>query len=166
MSPRKTIKLIFIAFLIGLTAEGALIAWASPPVETDQVDVASSEPASPDSGVSAVYPAMRQPARIEFDAKVIGTAVVAGGSSIAVLQLTTGTQLVREGDEIVPGLRVVKIGRNRIDVERAGVLQEFRSIPSSGPVVGGEAIQADTVSLREPGGRNARSLFYSRQSRN
>lgn len=167
MSQSKTIKLIIMVFLIGLAAEAALIAWASPPVETDQVDVASAEPASPSSGGGAASPTAPQPrARIESDAKLIGTAVVQGGSSIAVLQLANGTRLVREGDEILPGMRVIKIGRNRIDVERAGVLQEFRSMLSSGPVAGGAATRADAERLGESRGRMARSVFYSRPSQN
>jgi hypothetical protein len=60
------------------------------------------------------------------DGELIGTAVVDGGTSYAMFQSANGTRLVREGDEIASGVRLVQVRRNRIDVERNGVKQEVR----------------------------------------
>jgi hypothetical protein len=133
MSPKKTIEWIVPAILIGLVAAGGLVAWASPPDATGEVDMASAGPVEPDPGPGATtvallpVPVPRQPdQRTGFDARLIGTAVVGRGPSIAVLQLTTGSRYVREGDEIVAGIRLVKVWRDRIDVERNGVHEEIR----------------------------------------
>jgi len=174
MSLQKTPKLFFIAALIGLVAAGGLIAWASPPEAADEVDMAPPEPAGSDARgeagsvtVPASLPRGSNP-QIDFDARLIGTAVVEGGSSIAFLQLVTGTRFVREGDEIVAGMRLVKVWRNRIDVERAGVHQEIRPGSTeepryqaySGPMRA-EAARGDVDRLWETHGRTGRSLFYS-----
>jgi hypothetical protein len=164
MSRQKAIKLLLIAFLIRLVAEGALIAWASPPDATDEEEITPAEPSESGPWRSAASGAV--PAANENDANLIGTAVIEGGSSIAVLKLATGIRFVREGDEILPGLRLVKVARNRIDVERVGVLQDIRSRWDSEPVVGGQATRADVENPRQPRSRMARSLFYSRQAQN
>ena len=174
MSLQKTPKLFFIAALIGLVAAGGLIAWASPPEAADEVDMASPEYAGSDSrgdtaSVSVPAPLPRGPKpQVNFDARLIGTAVFEGGPSIAFLQLATGTRFVREGDEIVTGVRLVKVWRNRIDVERAGVHQEIRPGSNEGPpdqVLPGpmraEAVHGDVDRLWETLGRSGRSLFYS-----
>jgi hypothetical protein len=174
MSLRKTLKLVFIASLIGLVAEGALIGWASPPEAADEVDVASPEPADSGSGGGAAPVAMPAPVprgpnpQIGLETRLIGTAVVEGGPSIAFLQLATGTRFVREGDEIVAGIRLVKVWRNRIDVERGGSHQEIRPGPSEGlpyqarpGSISTEAAPADVDRLWETRGRTGRSLFYS-----
>jgi hypothetical protein len=170
--------MFFIAALIGLVAAGGLIAWASPPEAADEVDMASPENAGPDSrgdtaSVSVPAPLPRGPnPQVNFDARLIGTAVVEGGPSIAFLQLATGARSVREGDEIVAGVRLVKVWRNRIDVERAGVHQEIRPGPGEVPAdrVGPISMptlanQGDVDRLRETYGRIGRSLFYSHYRR-
>jgi hypothetical protein len=162
MSLKKIMKWVVPAILIRLVAAGGLIAWASPPDAADEVDEASAEPAGSNPGgvaasVAVPAPIPRTPdSRNDIGARLIGTAVVAGGPSIAVLQLSTGTRYVREGDEIVSGLRLVKVERNRIDVERAGVHQEIR--PGSNEAtryqvrpgsIRGEATEAELEGLRE-----------------
>jgi hypothetical protein len=163
MSLIKTARLIFAALLIGLATGPSSIARASDQDATDEEDIAPAQPAAYGPLRSAASGAV--PAAIENDATLIGTAVIEGGSSIAVLKLTSGIRFVREGDEILPGMRLVKVSRNRIDVERAGVLQDIRSRWNSGPMAGGEAIQAD-MGPRETRGRMARSLSYSRRVQN
>jgi hypothetical protein len=61
-----------------------------------------------------------------MDAELIGTVVVEGGTSYAMFQSANGTQLVREGDEIASGMRLVQVRRNRVDVESNGIQQEIR----------------------------------------
>jgi hypothetical protein len=110
--------------------------------------------------------------QITFNAQLIGTAVVAGGPSIAFLQLATGTRFVREGDEIIAGVRLVKVWRNRIDIEAAGVHQELRPGSNEGPPdqvspvpMRAEAAPGDVDRLWETQGRTGRSLFYSHYRR-
>ena len=179
MSTKLTVQWMFVALLIGLAAGGALTASAAAPDDSDDADVESAAPAPapdpvPGRGAAAAAPApvpwQRNPLA-ELDVRLIGTAVVDGGASMAILQLPAGTRFVREGDEITPGMRLVKVWRNRIDVERAGVLQDMRARQSSGPVSRrGEAIQANVAPerLRESYGRVGRSMYYShyRQAQN
>jgi hypothetical protein len=174
MSLQKTPKLFLIASLIGLFAAGGLIAWASPPEAADEVDIASPEPTGSGGKRGAAPAAVPAPTprgsnpQVNFDVRLIGTAVVEGGPSIAFLQLTTGTRFVREGDEIVAGMRLVKVWRNRIDVERAGVHQEIRPGSIEEPryearsdSIRTEAARGDVDRLWETQGRTGRSLFYS-----
>jgi hypothetical protein len=158
----KTARLIFTALLIGLATGPSPITHASDQDATGEEDIAPAQPAAHGPLRSAAAEAV--PAAIENHAKLIGTAVFEGGSSIAVLQLTSGIRFVREGDEILPGMRLVKVTRNRIEVERAGVLGDIRSRWESGSVGGGRAIQADTGGLQQPRSRMARSQFYSQQA--
>ena len=175
MSTKLTVKWMIVALLIGLAAGGTLTASASAPDDTDDADV---EPAASAPGFNPARGAAPAPASvplqpdmlIEFNVRLVGTAVIDGGSSMAILQLPTGPRSVREGDEIMAGMRLVKVWRNRIDVERGGVLQDMHARQSSGPVTVGDALQADLAPerLRESHGRVGRSLFYSRyrQSQN
>jgi hypothetical protein len=174
MSPKKTMKWIFAAILIGLVSAGGLMVWASPPDATGEVGIAPAGPAGHGPGRGAAPVAVPAPVprppdqQIDIGAKLIGTAVLERGPSIAVLQLATGTRYVREGDEIVSGLRLVKVSRDRIKVERAGVHQEIRQGSNaepqyqahSGPMRG-EPAQGDVDRLWETQGRTGRSLFYS-----
>ena len=57
---------------------------------------------------------------------LVGTAVVEGGPCLAMFELAGGTRFVRDGDEIVSGLRLVQVRMNRIDVERNGVHDKLR----------------------------------------
>ena len=171
MSLQNTLKLFLIALLIGLVAAGGLTAWASPPEAADEADEASAgtagfNPGSVAASVAVPASSPRTPGpRIDIDALLIGTAVVEGGPSYALLQLTTGTRFVREGDEIVAGMRLVKVWRNRIDVDRAGVRQDIRQASNQEPLQGGETVPADVDRLWETQGRMGRSLFYSHYRR-
>jgi len=127
MASKKAMKCIVLAILIALVAAGGLMAWASPPEETDEVD----EAAAASTALPASTPRTRDP-RIAMDAELIGTAVVEGGTSFAVFQSASGTRFVREGDEIASGVRLVQVRRNRIDVERDGVHEEIRLGSSEG----------------------------------
>jgi len=159
MSLQKSPQLFLLASLIGLVAAGGLIAWASALHAADEAGTAFPEPASLPRGPNP---------QANFDARLIGTAVVEGGPSIAFFQLASGTRFVREGDEIVAGVRLVKVWRNRIDVERAGVHQEIRPGPVEEPryearsdSIRTEAVRGDVDRLWETQGRTGRSLFYS-----
>ena len=127
-SKKKMIGLVA-ATLVALTAAGGLMVWAAPPDGKDGVEQTAPESAGSNSGgVTASMPMStpRAVPRNSMDAELIGTAVVEGGTSYAVFQSASGTRLVREGDDIVSGVRLVQIWKNRIDVERNGVQQEIR----------------------------------------
>lgn len=177
MSTKLTVQWMFVALLIGLAAGGALTASAAAPDDPDDADVESAAPApdpAPGRGAAAAAPEpvpwQRNPLA-GLDVRLIGTAVVDGGASMAILQLPTETRFVREGGEIVPGMRLVKVWRNRIDVERAGVVQDMRAPQGSGPVAGEAAVVQAGIAperLREAYGRVGRSMYYShyRQAQN
>jgi hypothetical protein len=157
--------------LIGSFAAGSPMTWASPPAAANEGDPASPERAV--SGYERGAAAAAAPAaaalgpvpQINFDARLVGTAVVEGGLSVALLQLAGGTRIVREGDEIVAGMRLVKVWRNRIDVERAGIRQDIRQTSNGGPLIDGQAAPADVDHLWQSQGRMGRSLFYSHYRR-
>ena len=130
---KKKMIWVAVAFLAALVAAGGLMAWAAPPDDgKGGVEQAAAEPAGSDSGgvsgsVSVPASALRTRApQIAMDAELVGTAVAEGGTSYAMFQSASGTRLVREGEEIVSGVRLVQIRRNRIDVERNGVHEEIR----------------------------------------
>ena len=129
---KKKMIWVAVAFLAALVAAGGLMAWAAPPDGKDGAEQAATEAGRSDSGglssSVSVPESPRRPAgsRIGMDAELVGTAIVEGRISYAVFQSATGTRLVREGDEIVSGVRLVQIRRNRIDVERNGVREEIR----------------------------------------
>ena len=133
-SKKKMIGLVA-ATLVALTAAGGLMVWAAPPDGKDGVEQTAPESAGSNSGgVTASMPMStpRAVPRNSMDAELIGTAVVEGGTSYAVFQSASGTRLVREGDDIVSGVRLVQIWKNRIDVERNGVHEEIRLGSSEG----------------------------------
>jgi hypothetical protein len=180
MSTKLTVQWMFVALLIALAAGGALTAAAATPDVTDDADVESAAPAPgpvPGRGAAATAPEpvpWQRNLLAELDLRLIGTAVVDGGASMAILQLPTETRFVREGDEIVPGMRLAKVWRNRIDVERAGVVQDMRArqgSPGPGPVAAETAVVQAGIAperLWETHGRVGRSMYYShyRQAQN
>jgi len=118
----------------GINSEESVAA-VPEPASSESMEVleeATAEAAgsNPEESVAAVpepvstSPRTDQP--IVMDSMLIGTAVVEGGTSFAVLQSADGTRLVREGDEIAGGVRLVQIRRNRIEVESGGGRQEIR----------------------------------------
>ena len=131
MSKKKMLGLVA-ATLVALTAAGGLMVWAAPPDGKDGEEQAAAEPAGSATGRAAVSGSIPSSTRrsagsqIAMDAELVGTAVVEGGTSYAVFQSASGTRLVREGDDIVSGVRLVQIWKNRIDVERNGVHEEIR----------------------------------------
>lgn len=167
----KAIKWIFLAILIGLVAAGSLIAWASPPEAADEESTTSPQTTGSylkGEGAAAASVARGPNSQAISGMRLIGTAVVDGATSIAFLQLISGTRFVREGEEIVDGIRLVRVWRNRIGVERGGRHQEIRSDSNEG--IGnhappypnsGEIAPDDVDRLRETQGRMGRSLFYS-----
>jgi len=135
---RKKMRWVAVAILAAVVAAGGLTAWAAPPDGKGGVEQAVPEPARSDSGgvpgsVSAPASATRTRApQITMNAELVGTAVVEGGTSYAMVQSTGGTRLVKEGEEIVTGVRLVQIRMNRIEVERNGVHEEIRLGHSGG----------------------------------
>jgi hypothetical protein len=130
-TPKKTVKWIVMAVMVAVAAAGGLMAWAASPDGKGGIEQTVAEPARSNSGgvgASASVPAStpRAVQRIAMDAELVGTAVVEGGTSYAMFQTADGTRLVREGDEIAIGVRLVQVRRNRIDVERNGVHEEIR----------------------------------------
>jgi len=132
MKSKKTMEWFVLAVLIALAAAGGLTAWALPPGGKDSVEPPAAEPAGSYSGgvagsVSVPASAPRAAvSRIAMDAELVGTAVVEGGTSYAMFQSANGTRLVREGDEIASGVRLVQVRKNRIDVESNGAREEIR----------------------------------------
>jgi Type II secretion system protein C len=131
MKYSKKTSWIFLATLIALLAAGGSMASAAPPDGKDGANQTAEEPVASNPGGVAVPVSMpvsipRVVPRIAMDAELIGTAVVEGGTSYALFQSANGTRLVREGDEIASGVRLVQVRRNRIDVERNGIHEEIR----------------------------------------
>ena len=123
---KKKMKWIGVAILVAFAAAGGLMAWAASPDDEDAVEPARSDPGVAASvSVPASTPRTPGP-QVILDAVLVGTAVVEGGTSLAVFQSAGGTRFVREGDEITSGLRLVQVRMNRIDVERNGVHEEIR----------------------------------------
>ena len=107
------------------------MAWATPPDSRDVAEQPAAEPAGANPGgvvvpVSVPASIPRAVQRNSMDGELTGTVVVEGGTSYAMFQSAKGTRLVREGDEITSGVRLVQVRRNRIDVERNGVREEIR----------------------------------------
>ncbi len=177
MAPKKYITWMLAVMLIGFAAAYALTASAAVPDDTEEADAepAAPIPASAPAGAAAAPAASPVPWQrnllAEMEVRLIGTAVVDGGASMAVLQLPGGPRFVREGDEISPGVRLVKVWRNRIDVERAGVVQDMRArqgSPGPEPVAAEAAlVQAGAAPERlwETHGRTGRSMYYSHYRR-
>jgi Type II secretion system protein C len=132
MMRNKKMIWIVVATLAALVAAGGLMAWAAPPDGKDGAEQADPERAGSYSGgvsgsvsVPGSGPRTRAP-QIAMDAELVGTAVIEGGTSYAMFQSASGTRLVREGDEIASGVRLVQVRMNRIDIERNGVHEEIR----------------------------------------
>jgi hypothetical protein len=129
-----------VVLLIGivLAAPGDRMGWASPP----KAPVGAS-PAAPDlarPNFPGVSPSPSMPASaprtvgppIILDVTLVGTVVVDGGPSLAVFEGARGSRLVWEGEEIAPGMRVLKVDWDWVDVERGGIRQEIRLGSSEG----------------------------------
>lgn len=59
-----------------------------------------------------------------LDSSLAGTVVVEGGRSLALFQPGDGLVLVREGDEIAAGLRLVEVRREGVVVEQDGARRQ------------------------------------------
>jgi Type II secretion system protein C len=137
MTPNKKTKWIVVAILVALGAAGGLMVWAAPPDSKDGAEQSDAEPGVSNSGrvaasLSGPASITRATPRISVDAELIGTAVIEGGRSYAVFQMAEGARFVREGDEIVGGVRLVQVERNRVGVESNGIQQEIRLGSSDG----------------------------------
>ena len=137
MTSKKIVKWIVLAVLVSVGAAGGLMAWAAPPDSKDGANQTTAESAASNSGgvaapVSLPASTPRAVPRIAMDAELIGTVVVEGGTSYAMFQSGSRSRLVREGEEIAGGVRLVLVRRNRIDVERNGVHEEIRLGSSQG----------------------------------
>jgi hypothetical protein len=176
MSPKKTMRWMFAVALIGLAAEATTIEAASAP-EANEEDGSSQDDytvddssASQATAAAAATVSLPSNAPIGSGIRLIGTAVVERGASIAVIQFPNGPRFVWEGEEITTGMRLVKVRRDAIDVERSGTLQAIRSRQGAGPDAGGAAPQAPVAAAvevpAESRSRMGRSLFYSQQARN
>ena len=141
MKSNNKTKWIVLGIMFALVTAGGLMAWAAPPDTKDGVEQTAAEPAGSDTArlaapVSAPASTSRATPRIAMDGELVGTVVIEGGSSVALFQMAGGARFVREGDEIVSGVRLVRVGRNRIDVERNGLHEEIRLGSNEG--IGGQ----------------------------
>jgi len=138
MKANKKMKWIFVVILMALLTAGGLMVWAEPPDSKDGAKQSDAEPGVSNTGraaassVSGPASIPRAAPRISVDAELIGTAVIEGGRSYAVFQMAEGARFVREGDEIVGGVRLVQIERNRVGVDSNGIQQEIRLGSSDG----------------------------------
>ena len=165
--PHKKIALLIVAaLLIGFPPGSAMMAATSAPDEADLEPAGNEITAGASSSATAPL-TLPASALLDFGMRLIGTAVVDGGSSVAVIQFSNGTRFVREGEEILTGMRLVKIRRDRVDVERAGVIQDMRARSGSDLVIAGNAApvslpaNVDPAQLWQSHGRLGRSMFYS-----
>jgi hypothetical protein len=126
---KKTMKWIVLVIVFAFLGAGGLMSWAASSDGGGGVERTAPEASGANlSGVPSAMPVPppRPVQRAAVDGELVGTAVVEGGTSYAMFQTANGTRIVREGDEIAGGIRLVQVRRNRIDVERNGVKQEVR----------------------------------------
>jgi hypothetical protein len=100
---------------------------------------------------------------------LVGTAVVEGGPSFAVFEGAKGSRLVREGEEIAPGVLLLQVDWSSVEVGRGGIRQEIRLGSSDGTPAGlrlgsSERIRGD-MRVSAIGGRQARSEAASAAAR-
>jgi hypothetical protein len=100
---------------------------------------------------------------------LVGTAVVEGGPSFAVFEGAKGSRLVREGEEIAPGVLLLQVDWSSVEVGRGGIRQEIRLGSSDGMPAGlrlgsSERIRGD-MRVSAIGGRQARSEAASAAAR-
>jgi hypothetical protein len=131
MKSNKKMKGIVLGVLVSLGAAGGFMAWAAPPDSKEGAEQPAAESAGANPGgvvvpMSVPVSIPRAVQRNSMDGELTGTVVVEGGTSYAMFQTANGTRLVREGDEITSGVRLVQVRKNRIDVERNGVREEIR----------------------------------------
>jgi hypothetical protein len=98
---------------------------------------------------------------IVLDVMLVGTAVVEGGPSFAVFEGAKGSRLVREGEEIVPGVRLLQVDWNWVDVQRGGIRQEIRlgsreAMPGGLPLASSGGM-GDGIRVSSIGGAAARA---------
>jgi hypothetical protein len=138
---------------IALSGAGGRMAWASPSDSADDETADADEPAASNSVEAAIpQPAPAPPAPMPERAAapvgtLVGTAVVEGGLSCAVLQGANGLRLVREGGEIVSGTRLLLVKRGLIVVESQGIQQEIHLASTGSAAVRGEEANAPPQEL-------------------
>jgi hypothetical protein len=123
---------------IVLAAAGDRMGWASPPKAPEGVNPAAPDLAKPN--FPGVSPSPSMPASaprplgppIILDVALVGTVVVDGGPSLAVFEGPRGSRLVWEGEEIAPGMRLLQVDWDGVNVERGGIRQEIRLGSSEG----------------------------------
>lgn len=117
---------------IALAATGDRLGWASRTrapnmVSSAAADLAGRDPAEVAPALSMAESGRQMPGLpTALDVTLVGTAVVEGGPSFAVFEGARGSRVVREGEEIAPGVRLVQVDWNWVDVERGGIRHEIR----------------------------------------
>lgn len=77
-----------------------------------------------------------------LELRLVGTAVVAGGKSLAIVSKGSDTLVIREKEEIVPGAVLQEVRADAIDVAWRGRIEKFllyetRALSSPGPAAAG-----------------------------
>jgi hypothetical protein len=127
--------------------------WASASDSTDEETAGADEPAASNAvEAAAPLPTPAPPQQIPQQqaahaGKLLGTAVVKGGVSYAVVQGANGLLLVREGMDIFHGARLLQVKRGLIVVESQGVQQEIRLGFGSESAARGEEANAPPQTL-------------------
>ncbi|MEW6488097.1 MAG: type II secretion system protein GspC [Thermodesulfobacteriota bacterium] len=89
-------------------------------------------PPAPPAGTAPQSAAAAPVARTPLNVTLFGTAVVDGGLSFALVQAANEIKLVRAGEEVEPGARLVEVRADRILVERGGGPEEVLLYPPEG----------------------------------
>lgn len=171
------LRLSWIILLVGivLAVAGDRLGWASRTRAPNMVspaaaDLAALDPAGGAPALSMPEPGPQVPGPpMTLQVTLVGTAVVEGGPSFAVFEGAKGSRLVREGEEIAPGVLLLQVDWSSVEVGRGGIRQEIRLGSSDGTPAGlrlgsSERIRGD-MRVSAIGGRQARSEAASAAAR-
>jgi len=132
------------------------MAWALPPGAPAAASATLADPAAPSPATAA--PNLSLPAsvpqtagpRVILDATLIGIIVVERGPSYALFRTASGSRVVREGEEIVEGARLLQVRTDWIVVERQGIGQGV--VPFPGGITTARAEAASTAAPQKASG--------------
>ncbi len=93
----------------------------------------AATPPTPPGGQVPLPPPPPAPL-VPLNVILLGTAVVDGGTSFALVSAVNEIKLVREGEEVAPGARLAEVREDRIFVERGGRREEVLLYPPEGAV--------------------------------
>ncbi|GAB4277125.1 MAG: hypothetical protein Kow0092_32900 [Deferrisomatales bacterium] len=89
------------------------------------------EPPKPPPAVAA-QPRPAPAPKVPLNLTLVGTAVVEGGTSFALVESGGDLKVVREGGEVAPGAVLAQVLHDRIRVDHQGTVEEFLLYPPEG----------------------------------